>query len=87
MHPHRPPARARQHTGRPPAPHSGRRPNRSRRPGWLLLAVAVSAILAGMRTGHGFVLAAGLALGPVALHLISGGGTVADRGERSPCRP
>lgn len=39
--------------------------------GWLLLAAAVFAVAAGMGTGHGLVLAAGLMLAPIGQHLIS----------------
>jgi hypothetical protein len=45
--------------------------SKRRRSGWLLLAVAVSAMAAGMATGHGLVLAAGLVLAPAGLYLIS----------------
>lgn len=45
--------------------------SRRRRSGWLLFAVAVSAIAAGIVTGQGLVLAAGLALAPAGIHLIS----------------
>jgi hypothetical protein len=45
--------------------------SKRRRSGWLLFAVAVSAIAAGMATGQGLVLAAGLVLAPAGIHLIS----------------
>src|SRR5215213_9831138 len=52
------------------APAAGRTA-RSRRSRWLLLAVAVLAIAAGAGTGHAVVLAAGLALAPAGLHVLS----------------
>ena len=52
-------------------PPTARRPARANRSGWLLFAAAVSAIAAGMATGHGLLLAAGLVLAPVGMHLIS----------------
>jgi len=48
-----------------------RRPAWVRRSGWLLFVVAVSLMAVGVATGHGLVLAAGLALAPFGLNLIS----------------
>src|SRR4051794_12414850 len=59
---------------RPPrtASPTGRRSARVRRSGRLLFVVAVSLMAGGVATGHGLVLAAGLALAPFGLNLISG---------------
>jgi hypothetical protein len=52
--------------------HSYRPRRTNHHAGWLLFTVAVLAIAAGMGTGHGLVLVAGLVLAPFGLHLISG---------------
>src|SRR5687767_2341596 len=62
------------HANRGDVMHSrGRYPPRVRRFAGLLLAAAVSLLVAGMGPGHGLVLAVGLVLAPFGLHLLTGG--------------
>jgi hypothetical protein len=65
----------------PDARHRGQ-PRRSRRAGWLLLAVAYAAISGGIATGQPMPIVAGVLIAATATYLLNGWCPSADRLDR-----